>query len=206
VSPSAALWLAAHRRPRRAGPVAVAAGPGLAGADAEADAVAALYGVQALAGATTAQVRTAMDGAALVHLATHGTIRADNPLFSALHFHDGPLMVYDLPSVAQAPDTVVLAACEAGRSIAAVGDELLGVSATFLAQGSRALVASVLPILDAETTPLMLSFHQALTEGDSVSAALVRAQQELVQTGPAGVATAAGFLCFGDGFAAPAVS
>jgi hypothetical protein len=62
-----------------------ATGPGLPGAAGEAAAVAALHQVTALTG-VTAQVQavtTALDGARLAHLAAHGHIHPDNPLFLA---------------------------------------------------------------------------------------------------------------------------
>ncbi|MGF7237369.1 MAG: CHAT domain-containing protein, partial [Frankia sp.] len=95
VAPSAALWFGAQDRGSagpaaggtrpmtgRTGPVAVVAGPGLAGARAESDAVAAIHATAALTGpaATVAATLAALDGARLAHLATHGWLHADNPL------------------------------------------------------------------------------------------------------------------------------
>ncbi len=131
VSPSATLW---HKtstaplpdRPRRT--VGVAAGPGLHGAREEAEAVAAIHGATALTGdaATVGAVLDALAAADLVHLAAHGRLSADNPLFSDLKLADGPLVVYDLDHVPATPGTVVLAACDSGRSVVRTGDELLG--------------------------------------------------------------------------------
>ena len=208
VAPSATLWHAAiTRRPRR-GAVVVAAGPGLPGARAEAEAVASIYGVKPFVGemATVEAVASSLDGAALAHLATHGRIRADNPQFGSLGLADGPLMIYDLEKLRRVPHTVVVAACDAGRPVVPVGDELLGLTASLLAQGTSQLVASVLPILDTETWPLMVTFHDRLRGGEPVAAALASAQQELASGGSEGIATAAGFLCFGAGFIRPSVA
>ena len=73
---------------------------------------------------------------------------------------DGPLFAYDIEQLATAPHTVVLAACESGRSVVCAGDELLGLGAMFLARGSSQLVASPLPVPDTETAPLMTAFHR----------------------------------------------
>jgi tetratricopeptide (TPR) repeat protein len=207
VAPSATLWQVASRHPPEAvGRVAVAAGPGLAGARAEAEAVASVYATSALVGAaaTVDAVTAAMDGAGLVHLAAHGRVRADNPLFSSLRLADGPLTVYDLERLRQSPHTVVLAACDSGRSVVYAGDELLGLSATFLAHGTRRLVASVVPIPDAETTPLMIGFHRLLAAGVPAAAALGRAQQQVTEESTTALAAAAGFVCAGAGLTAPA--
>ena len=93
VSPSAALWHRSISRVPEPGHCAVIAGPALPGAHDEALGVASAYGVETpLVGrlATVAAVTGAIRGAALVHLAAHGTIRADNPLFSSLRMADGP--------------------------------------------------------------------------------------------------------------------
>jgi tetratricopeptide (TPR) repeat protein len=205
VAPSAAQWYAAAVRPTARGHVVVAAGPSLPGAQEEAEAVARRYGVAALTGAdaTVKSVSGRMTGAALAHLAAHGRVRADNPQFGSLRMHDGPLMIYDLERLDDAPHTVVVAACDAGRPVVPAGDELLGLTASLLSHGTAQLVASVLPILDAETAPLMVSFHTRVAAGEDCATALAAAQLEQAATGPEGMATAAGFLCFGAGFAAP---
>ena len=205
VAPSATLWHAVTTRAAMAGEVVVAAGPGLAGARAEAAAVAAIHGVAPLvdAAATTEAVASRLTGASIAHLATHGRVRADNPLFGSLAFTDGPLMIYDLERLERTPHTVVVAACDAGRPVVPIGDELLGLTATLLTHGTSQLVASVVPILDIETKPLMTALHRSLVRGEPVAGALAAAQQKIAATGPAGIATAAGFLCFGAGFRAP---
>src|SRR5690349_11512516 len=135
VSPSAALWHAAlHREPQAPGQATIACGPGLPGARAEADAVAAIYRTTALTGshATVQAVTEGINQANLVHLAAHGQVRSDNPLFSSLRLADGPLTVYDLERLKRVAPTFVLAACDSARSAVGTGDELLGFSASLL--------------------------------------------------------------------------
>ncbi len=201
VTPSAALWLAGLRGDDQSGPSLVAAGPGLPGADTEAAAIADLHQVTALTGAaaTVEAVTAGLDGARMVHLAAHGRIHPDNPLFTSLTFADGPLTVYDVEQLRQAPRLVVLAACDVGRSAVRAGDELLGLSATFLALGTRHIVASVVPVPDAETAPLMIAFHRLLAAGESAAPALAQAQAHLGSSHPAAMAAAAGFVCIGSG-------
>ncbi|HEX2705944.1 MAG TPA: CHAT domain-containing protein, partial [Candidatus Lustribacter sp.] len=205
VTPSAALWAAAIQREPRPGGVVVAAGPGLPGGDSEAIQIAALYGVSELRGAdaTVDRVGRALEGAAMAHLAAHGTVRADNPLFSALRMSDGPLTVFDLERLDHDADTVVLAACESGRSVVLAGDELLGLSATLLAGDTRHLVASVVPVPDAETRPLMVALHERLLAGETVAAALAQAQAGIDEADPVAFAAAAGFICLGAGHGRP---
>jgi len=199
VTPSAALWHAGLRGDRSGGHAMVAAGPGLPGADAEAEAVAALHRVTALAGpaATVEAVTALLDGAKLAHLAAHGHIHPNNPLFTSLRFADGPLTVYDLKQLRHAPQLVVLAACDMGRPTVRSGDELLGLSATFLALGTRHVIAPMVSVPDAETAPLMIAFHRFLASGVPVASALAQAQQQLGGTHPAAIAAAAGFVSIG---------
>ncbi len=202
VAPSATLWLAATRRASHgARAVAVVAGPGLPGADYEAGAVAAIHGAVALRGpdATVSAVSAALDGAGTVHLAAHGRLAAQNPLFSSLLLADGPLFVHDLEHLTRAPHTVVLAACDSGRSIVAIGDEILGLSATFLARGTVQLIASMLPSPDLETADFMIRLHRRMAGGEAPAVALANSQPGPDSASTALVA-AAGFVSLGGGF------
>jgi tetratricopeptide (TPR) repeat protein len=202
VSPSATLWhLAATRPADPPGHVVVVAGPELPGAGAEAAAVAGVYGGTSVQPpqSTVDSVLASLNGAALAHLAAHGRLSADNPLFSSLLMSDGPLMVYDLERLGRAPHTVVLAACESARPVVYAGDELLGVSSTLLMRGTTQVVASVLPVLDVETAPFMTAFHRLLAAGEAPAVALARIGRDAASA--AGMAVAAGFVCIGAGFA-----
>ncbi len=202
VAPSAALWYAAQRRePQAQGRVTVACGPGLPGGRAEAEAVAAIYGATALLGstATVDAVTEGLSQANLVHLAAHGHVRADNPLCSSLRLADGPLTVFDLERLDRVAPTLVLAACDSGRPVVPAGDELLGFGASLLSLGAQQLVASVVPIPDAETAPLMVAFHRQLAAGQHAAAALSQAQRQLAAEGGKATAAAAGFICIGAG-------
>ena len=188
VAPSAALWLAgstrgAHDADRPAGApardgVALVAGPGLAGAEAEVRQLARLYrGAEVLTGrrATAANVLAALERARVVHLAAHGSFRADSPLFSSVLLADGQLTVYDLERLRAVPEVVVLPACDAAVSAVRAGDELLGTATALLGLGVRTVIAPVTVVPDEATTSLMLSLHRRLRAGDRPSEALARA-------------------------------
>lgn len=202
VSPSATLWhSAAARRSAGLGAVSVAAGPELRGAYEEAQAVAALHGTTPLVGdaATVEAVLKAVATADVLHLAAHGRLAVDQPLLSDLRLHDGPLVVHDLEQLDRAPRTVVLASCDSGRSVVCTGDELLGLSATFMALGTAQLVASVVPVPDRETTPLMIAFHRNLAAGQPPAVALATAQESFRDDETGSFVAAAGFSCLGAG-------
>jgi len=208
LAPSAALWHAAQRPTAGGGPVLAAAGPDLPGAQPEVDTIARIYGGGSTslsgAAATVEAVGAALCGASVAHLAAHGRIRGDNPLFSSLRLADGPLTVYDLERLDAVPHTVVLAACDAGRSVIRAGDEPLGLSAAFLGMGTRQLVAPVVPLPDGAAVELMTGFHHLFANGMTAAEALARAQQQWAAGPPDARAAAAGFVCMGAGLAVPA--
>jgi CHAT domain-containing protein len=206
VAPSAALWLAsAAPTPHAfsAGPgVALVAGPGLAGAQAEVTDLAARYsGARVLTGpdATVSAVTAAVDGAEMAHIAAHGTFRADNPLFSSLTLADGALTVYDLERLRTAPRRVVLSSCDAGLSAVRPGDALMGLAAAVLGLGTETLVASVSPVPDDGASVLMAALHADMVAGAGPAMALARAASSLDVGDDRMQAVAAGFACFGSG-------
>lgn len=204
VSPSAAIWhrAAATGPPTSAAPVVAVAGPGLCSARDEAEAVARLHGgglVLTGADATVAAVGTAIDGAAHAHLSAHGTVRADNPLFSSVRLADGPLTVYELEHLGRAPHRVTMAACDTGRAQTVAGAEVLGFAAALIGAGTTSLVAPLVPVSDAATVGLMTDYHRGLVAGRSPSVALAAAQAGVDTEDPRAVAAAAGFVCVGAG-------
>lgn len=119
VVPSATFWA----RSRRAAPpvngagLALVAGPGLPGALAE---VLEVHRARREAGlllppnSTVRATLNMISNVDLAHLACHGLLRSDNPLFSSLLLSDGPLTLYEVLNSGAVPRRVVLAACESG--------------------------------------------------------------------------------------------
>ncbi|MEO5831995.1 MAG: CHAT domain-containing protein [Nakamurella sp.] len=214
VAPSAAAWLEADSRRcpgrttdrtdptagvRRTPPVLVA-GPGLPAADAEVTVLAAQLPdavVLRHPHATVAAVLAALDGTPLAHIAAHGALRTDNPLFSALLMDDGPLTIYDIEGLRTAPEVVLLPSCESGVSSARAGDELLGLVAALLSIGTRTVIATALETPDHATGTLMVMLHRSLGHGDRPAAALAHAREAVDPADLVLWATAAGFTCFG---------
>jgi CHAT domain-containing protein len=202
IAPSASAWQArASSTPVSLdGAVVLVAGPDVARAQAELDSLQTLYPDARRVdgdGASASAVLAAVDGARLVHVAAHGSFRADNPLFSSLRVADGPVTVYDLEALGRAPSTLVLSACESGLSGVRPGDELMGLASVLLALGTNVLVASIVPVPDDATRRLMCVFHEQLATGAPPAAALAAAQARVAGDDPASLAAAAGFLCLG---------
>jgi CHAT domain-containing protein/tetratricopeptide (TPR) repeat protein len=126
--------------------------------------------------ATLANLRQQAGGYRLLHLATHGEFRPDNPLFSGLALADGWLTTLDIFNLRLQASLVTLSACQTGRSLVGGGDELLGLMRAFLAAGACSLVATFWPVEDTLTASLMQDFYQALAAGADKGTALRQAQ------------------------------
>jgi len=200
VAPSASAWLRAQRAPRPPGStIVLVGGPRLATGDAEIQRLAVQYpDAVVLTGpdAVAERVMAAMDGAWLVHVAAHGTFRADSPLFSAIELNDGPLTVFDLERLRRAPYRVVLSSCSSAVAASVGADELLGLVSALISLGSAGVVASVVPVSDPATVPLMVALHEQLRGGSSLAAALTRARHA-VSADPVARATARSFVALG---------
>ena len=123
-------------------------------------------------------------GADVVHLACHARFRTDNPVFSALHLHDGPLTAGLAESLELRAGIVVLSACETGLAEQGSGDEMVGLVRAFLVAGAARVLASLWPVDDAVTAVFMASFYGALGRGQTPAAALQQAQAQLRQQHP----------------------
>ncbi len=180
VTPSASAWLRARRAARPEDDrVVLVGGPRLVTGHAEVRHLVTRYPdavVLTDGGATAERVMAAMDGAWLVHMAAHGTFRGDSPLFSAIELDDGPLTVYDLERLKQAPYRIVLSSCSSAVGVAVGADELLGLVSAFISLGSAGVVASVVPVNDPATVPLMTALHDHLRAGSDLAAALTLAR------------------------------
>ncbi|OHV39329.1 MULTISPECIES: CHAT domain-containing protein [Pseudofrankia] len=200
VAPSATAWLAAHRAtPPRRRRVALVVGPGLEGTAAEVRQIATGYPgpVVLRDGQATAERTLALlDDAWLAHVAAHGTFRADSPLFSSLRLDDGPLTVYDLARLRRAPYQLVLASCESAVGVPVGADELVGMVGALIPKGTASLLASVVPVNDAATAPLMVEVHARLRAGVDLAQALSVARAVAVDD-PAGLAAGLAFVALG---------
>lgn len=202
VAPSASAWAASCTRDEAAGPVVVVAGPDLAGAEREAEVVAARHPgavVLTASAATTGAVLQAMAGADLAHLACHGDLRADNPIFSALRMADRPLTLHEIDLCGVAPRRIVLAACDSAAGAEYAGDEVLGFVGALLARGTAGLVASVVAVGDAESVALMDRLHSGLAAGRPVAEALHAARARVDTADPRQFANWCAFTAYGAG-------
>jgi CHAT domain-containing protein len=115
----------------------------------------------------------------IVHLASHGHFRTDNPLFSMLKLYNEWLSVHDVMGLRFRPTLVTLSACQTGLAHPLRGDELLGLARGFMAAGAYSLVVSLWSVNDEVTTELMQRFYQNLVAGRGRAASLRQAMLQL---------------------------
>jgi hypothetical protein len=113
----------------------------------------------------------------VLHIAAHGRHSADNPLFSGLELADGTLFGYDIDLIENVPGTVILSACEVGRSSVRWGEEAIGMTRVWLHAGSRCVVAAPVVVADDDACELLAAMHEGLAAGIPPSVALADASQ-----------------------------
>ncbi|MFF0205790.1 CHAT domain-containing protein [Streptomyces sp. NPDC005017] len=177
VAPSAASWLRARNtEPPPGGRYVLVRGPGLATEGAEvSDELAGKHDSTTVLTHDDARVLRMLeelDGAAVAHIAAHGTFRADSPLFSSLRTADGPLMVHDFERLGRSPYRIVLSASGPGRFASGDTDEILGLVNVLLPLGTAGVAASSAPFNDAAGVSLMMDLHDGLAAGLSLAEAL----------------------------------
>ena len=140
------------------------------------------------ADATEAQVKKLLGSAGIVHLATHGELREDDPMSSAMLLvpgegEDGRLEVREVFGLDLHARLVVLSACETGLGKLTRGDELMGLQRAFLYAGTPAVVTTLWKVDDKATFELVRAFY-ARFETLGPADALRQAQLETLRAFP----------------------
>jgi hypothetical protein len=157
--------------------ITVIAGPNLANAETEVHRIHEVRAAKRITGptATRDEVKAELARAHTVHLACHGSLRHDQPLFSSLELADGPLFLHDLARVGGVPEVVILSACNAGRSSASKGGTA-GFARTLRSLGAQTVIAPFATVNDQLVMASMVELHRHLAQGDEPAVALARAR------------------------------
>jgi CHAT domain-containing protein len=164
----------------------------LPGAEVEGKWIASRLRTAALSGqdASEVEVSRRLEGATLVHLATHGfaysTDARARDSFIALApggGEDGLLRVSEvLDGVEQlTAELVVLSACQSGLGDLKQAEGTVGLQRAFLARGARGVLVSQWSVSDEATAELMRQFYEHWLSGSSKAEALRLAQSELAR-------------------------
>ena len=101
----------------------------------------------------------------IVHVATHGRFRRDNPLFSSIRLGSSYLSVYDLYQLRLSAELVTLSGCMTGLNVVDAGDELIGLARGLFQAGAKSLLLSLWDVHDASAATFMLTFYAHLQRG-----------------------------------------
>jgi CHAT domain-containing protein len=161
--------------------------------------------VTALVGAkaTEDQVRRMAGRRSVIHFATHGVIRIDEPMESFLALdvpargatggrrsparadataeeNDGRLTVREIYDIDLNADLVVMSACRTGMGKVS-GDGVAGLARAFLYAGTPSVVATLWDVADEPAALLMPAFYRSLRHAPDKARALRTAQLRLLK-------------------------
>lgn len=170
----------------------------LPGAEAEANAIAALLDTTAITGdqATESLIKAQLETAPMIHLATHGlldygvTTTPDGlniPGAIALApsaTEDGLLTAREILGLSTQADLVVLSACDTGLGTI-TGDGVVGLARAWIVAGTPSLVVSLWLVPDVPTATLMTEFHRQRELGLDKAQALRQAMLHTMASNPA---------------------
>jgi len=150
----------------------------------------------------------------ILHLATHGVLNSNNPLFSYLKLgrtsggsDDGMLEAREIVDLNLRAELAVLSACETARGEFRGGEGLVGMSWALMMAGAPTVVVSQWKVDSASTTQLMLALYRNLRSG--LSAAPIAGKAEALRKAAIAVAANpqyrhpfywAGFAMVGNGY------
>ena len=144
--------------------------------------------------APKANVRRLAPGAGLLHFATHGIVRDDQPLDSFLALSrgerpegtdDGRLTVRDIYGLDLQATLVVLSACRTGLGHLS-SDGMVGLTRAFFYAGAPSVVATLWDVADEPTFRLVSSFYSHLAHSPDKALALRSAQLSMLRALRAG--------------------
>ena len=120
----------------------------------------------------------------LLHIATHGNYRQDNPMFSGIRLGDGYLNLYDLYQIRLPAKLVTLSGCATGMNFVSAGDELLGLQRGLFCAGANSLLLSLWDVHDESTATLMRAFYDDYIRTGDMPRALQNAMKQLREQNP----------------------
>jgi CHAT domain-containing protein/Tfp pilus assembly protein PilF len=120
----------------------------------------------------------------LLHIATHGVYRQDNPMFSAIRLGDGYMNLYDLYQMRLGAKLVTLSGCATGMNFVAAGDELLGLQRGLFCAGATSLLLALWDVHDGSTAQFMEDFYRSYILNDNMETSLQTAMRNLRRTKP----------------------
>ena len=120
----------------------------------------------------------------IVHIATHGWFRQDNPMFSSISLGTSDLSLFDVYQLSLPAELVTLSGCGTGLNVVVGGDELLGLKRGLLYAGAQGLLLTLWDVHDQSTAEFMKLFYERLGNQANKAKALQYAMAELRKAYP----------------------
>ena len=136
--------------------------------------------------ATRAAFRELAPAAGLIHIAAHARFVAATPQASGLRLADAWLTAADVLRLKLNASTVILSACDSGKSGIDAANDLLGLIRAFLVAGASSVLSSLWPLHDETALKLMAeTIGSGYAEDGSIGikSRLRRSQLELARSG-----------------------
>jgi len=142
--------------------------------------------------ATESRVRAALAQPGIVHIATHGVLNIQNPLFSQIELapgsgephDDGRLEVHEILDMSISSTVVFLSGCETGvgtvgSTAFATGEDYTTLALAFLYAGAENVIATLWRVEDEGATAFAKSYYDHLFKYGPTEA-LAQAQREMM--------------------------
>jgi CHAT domain-containing protein len=120
----------------------------------------------------------------VLHVATHGSFRPDNPMFSGIALGDGYLHLYELYQMRLNAELLAFSGCATGLNVISAGDELLGLVRGALYAGARSLLLTLWDVNDTSTHKFMTAFYRRFQAGENKATAAAEAAKEIREEYP----------------------
>jgi CHAT domain-containing protein/tetratricopeptide (TPR) repeat protein len=118
----------------------------------------------------------------ILHFSCHGRFDDLDPLSSGIVLQDGTLTARDIFNRKLNSSLVTLSACQTGINERKAGDELIGLTRSFLYAGIPSIIVSLWSVKADSTKELMVEFYKQIRNGKGKAAALQAAQKKIMQT------------------------
>jgi tetratricopeptide (TPR) repeat protein len=133
--------------------------------------------------ATEAFFRAHSMGSRYMHLATHGYLDPEQPMYSGLELSDGILQTYEIFNMDIDVDLAVLSGCQTGLGQFKLGGGYVGLSRAFFYSGTPSLLVSLWSVSDPSTAEFMTQFYKNLRRGMNKTEALREAKEWMIKEG-----------------------
>ncbi|MFL6273814.1 MAG: CHAT domain-containing protein [Blastocatellia bacterium] len=139
--------------------------------------------------ASEARVKAEAAKYRVLHLATHGILDNDSPMYSRLVLaqdennskEDGLLEAWEIMNLDLPAEMVVLSACETARGRVGAGEGVIGLTWSVFVAGSPTTVVSQWKVDAASTNDLMVEFHRRAMNGEGKAQALRQAMLKVLR-------------------------